>query len=283
MIHYVHIVFDIGYGTDVPKTEWSLLLSIPCVLIGLPFMWLFLIDLGAKWADTLSNSIQQFRWNLARRYPDVVSLHADSSAALGTSRYLPPPQHLHQNGLERFSEEALAIRPYQNGGRPPMLANGDAQDSRFFSQDSEENSPNLRSVWTVEPVTVAMMPDANVKAAKLSTGSADEMYHHATPWVATVFIVLYPFMGSLVFGLWANLPVTTSFVLPLTSLMLISPPAVFTSFLWRTMFHVYLLIGWVLLIACFLLWHQSWRDIIKNWAHDLSIKHYQKTYPLQVR
>ena len=278
-------LLDAGYGTDVPKTEWSLLLSIPCVLIGLPFMWLFLIDLGAKWADTLSNSIQQFRWNLARRYPDVVSLHADSSGALGTSRFLPSlPQNLNQNGLERFSEEAPAVRPYQNGGRISQLANGDAQDSRFLSQGTDGSaSPNLRSVWTVEPVAVAMMPDAPLKAAKLSKAPADDMYHHATPWVATVFIVLYPFVGSLIFGLWANLPVTTSFVLPLTSLMLISPPAVFTSFLWRTMFHLYLLIGWVLLIACFLLWHQSWRDVIRNWAHDLSIKQYQKTYPLQVR
>lgn len=274
------IVLKIGYGTDVPKTEWSLLLSIPCVLIGMPFMWLFLIDLGAKWADTLSNSIQKFRWNLARRYPDVVSLQAENA-------YLPPPPppHLHQNGLERFSEEVSIVRPYQNGngGRIPMLANGDAHDARFYSQNTEPNSPTLRSVWTVEPVTVAMMPAAPPKAAKLSTLPADEVYHHATPWVATIFMVLYPFLGTLIFGLWAEQPLTTSFVLPFTSLMFISPPAVSTTFLWRALFHVYLLIGWILVIACFLLWHQSWRDIIKNWAHDLSIKHYQKTYPLQVR
>ncbi len=271
-----------GYGTDVPKTEWSLLLSIPCVLIGLPFMWLFLLDLGAKWADTVSNSVQRFRMNLGRRYPDVVSLQSDAG-----SLHLPPPpslRHLHQNGLERYNELAPVIRPYQNGNGGRMLPNGNAQDSmRYYSHGSGENSPTTRSVWTVEPVAVAMMQEPMAEAAKLTAVPVEDVYHHAAPWVATVFIVLYPFLGSLIFGFWGNLPITTSFVLPLTSLILISPPVVFTSFLWRTLFHVYLLIGWVLLIASFLLWHQTWRELIRNWAHDLSIKHYPKTYPLQVR
>lgn len=275
MFHYIQI----GYGTDVPKTEWSLLLSIPCVLIGLPFMWLFLIDLGAKWADTLSNNLQQFRWNMARRYPDVVSLQADNVA--GGSVEAPALAHLHQNGLERYSEEAPISRPLQNG-KGGRLANGEVHSSRLYA-DSETASPGLRSVWTVEPVSVATIPMAAPKTGKLTTLPSEELYHHATAWIATIFIVIYPFVGSLIFGLWADLPLTTSFVLPLTSLMLISPPAVSTTFTWRVLFHVYLLIGWVLLAACFLLWHQSWRDIMRNWAYDLSIKHYQKTYPLQVR
>lgn len=269
-----------GYGADVPKTEWSLLLSIPCVLIGLPFMWLFLIDLGAKWADTLSNSIQRFRWNLARRYPDVVSLQNDTEML-----QLPPSiRHLHQNGMDRYNEVAPIIQTYQNGNGGRMLPNGDAPDPRFYSQTSQENSPTARSVWTVEPVEVAMVPEHSARTAKLLNVPADEVnQHHASPWVATIFLVFYPFLGSLIFGYWGNLPFTTSFVLPLTSLILISPPVFFTSFVWRTLFHVYVLIGWVLLIATFLLWHRSWRDIIRNWAHDLSIKHFTKTYPFQMR
>ena len=278
-----------GYGPDVPKTEWSLLASIPCVMIGLPFMWLLLLDLAAKWADSLSDMIQQFRWNLSRRYPDVVSLQADGPAGL---RPVAPP-----------------IKVYQNGGSPPIaLQNGNGvlpytaaavvgAGSSSSSYAVDLDSP-ARPVWTTAESLMAAappssplgaatqilppVPEANVLVKKRTV---DDGHHHAAPWIATVLAVLYPIAGSVLFGLWAELSVTNSFVLPLLSLMLISPPPALVSYWWRSLFHVYLMIGWVLLIASGLLWLTSWRNVFRQWTHDLNIKqaHSRTTYPLQVR
>ena len=178
--------------------------------------------------------------------------------------------------FERLELELHAekLRRQSNGSGSQESLNG----RRIGSRSSGGDNISVNSLTEFERLERDM-----AEAAKLTAVPVEDVYHHAAPWVATVFIVLYPFLGSLIFGFWGNLPITTSFVLPLTSLMLISPPVVFTSFLWRTLFHVYLLIGWVLLIASFLLWHQTWRELLRNWAHDLSIKHYPKTYPLQVR
>lgn len=276
----VNVLTRLGYGTDVPKTEWSLLLTIPCVLVGLPFMWLFLVDLGAKWADALTSSIQKIRLALARRYPDVLSLQEDLPRA-PRPNFLPIPAPLQQNGRVAPLIEAEA---QANGSatRLDVIANGDYQRPAAEVASPDAHQP----VWTVEPVRadtrLPLGPLQVTKIRRKADGTA-EAHQHITPWVSTVLIVLYPLFGSMVFGLWADLPPANSFALPIMSLMLISPPEVFFSNWWRVLFTVYLLIGWVLLSGCFILWFQCWRVAFRQWTHDLSIKHYQKTYPIQVR
>lgn len=267
-----------GYGPDVPKTEWSLLASIPCVMIGLPFMWLLLLDLAAKWADSLSAMIQQVRWNLSRRYPDVVSLQADGPLAPS-------------GGL-------MGPKVYQNGGSPIVVQNGNgALPYTTAVEVMELDSPLRPAVWTVEsqmspasplpplpvPPPTSVIPEVNLTVKKMSPLGSDD-HHRAAPWVSTVFAVLYPILGSVVFGLWADLSVAYSFSLPLLSLMLISPPPALESYWWRSLFHAYLMVGWVLLMASGLLWLHSWRNLFKQWTHDLNIKQaHGRAYPIQVR
>lgn len=254
-------------------------------MIGLPFMWLFLLDLGAKWADNLSGIIQQFRWQLARHYPDVVALQTDGIAGPPSASHVP-----------------LAPKVYQNGGSPIVTQNGNGSVRAVMAnggdipytypalleEEDEATSPVPRAVWTVEPPRTPPPPPSLaipvvkvVKKKNQLTGGSD--HHHAAPWVSTVFTVLYPLLGSVVFGLWADLSVASSFVLPLTSLLLINPPPPLVSYWWRSLFHMYLLVGWVLGIASCLLWLHTWRNIFKQWAHDLSIKKANRTFPLQVR
>lgn len=250
-------------------------------------MWLFLVDLGAKWADALTSSIQKVRVVLARRYPDVLSLQEDlPKAARPTFLPIPSPlASLQQNGRVAPVPGAGTplARTQANGSatRLDLVANGD------YQRPPEDASPTSHSpVWTVEPVrTDAKLPLGPLRVTKIrrKADGAGEAHLSITPWVSTVLIALYPLLGSMIFGPWADLPPANSFALPIMSLMLISPPEVFFSNWWRVLFTLYLFIGWVLLSGCFILWFQCWRVAFRQWTHDLSIKHYQKTYPIQVR
>lgn len=271
---YILYLNTTGFGTDVPKTEWSFLLSIPCVMIGMPFMWLLLLDMGAKWADTLSAMIEQFRWNLSRRYPDVVSLQSES-------QIFPTPPKVLQNG-------GSPTMIQQNGNGPIRRTEGNGslvQPYPKLDEEDLEDPSAIRPIWTIQPHTTELgnMPIPGVSMVHKKSLLQGDGPHQATPWVATVFTVLYPVMGSVVFGLWADLSIASSFVLPLTSLLLISPPPPLVSYWWRSTFHLYLLLGWVLLIASCLLWLNSWRNLFKQWTHDLNIKRVNRSYPIQVR
>ena len=56
-----------GYGIDVPKTLSCKLLTIPFVVIGLPFTWLLLLDVAAKWADLLNRGMNRLHSMCTRK------------------------------------------------------------------------------------------------------------------------------------------------------------------------------------------------------------------------
>ena len=202
---------------DIPKTPWSKLLTIPCVFIGLPLTWLLLLDLGAKWADALSGAVRWLRSAVARRYPDVVSLH-----------YRVTP--------------SAAATTNQNGAH---------------------------SVWTVERDAQAPLPIADAPGVDAPDPTCQ--------WISTVLIIVHPFIGSFIFGMWGDLTLPLSLAVPLVSLLLVSPPMSSGLLLWRATFQVYLIIGWILVFSCCLLWWPSWRAIFRHWAHDLQLERRRET------
>lgn len=68
----VVVFFFAGYGIDVPKTHSCKLLTIPFVLIGLPFTWLLLLDVAAKWADLLNRWMHSLHSLLRRKHASHV-------------------------------------------------------------------------------------------------------------------------------------------------------------------------------------------------------------------
>ena len=243
-------------------------------------MWLLLLDLGAKWADALSSWVQNIRWKMSRRYPDVVALQEDGLAGpidQRTSFLQSHSQQAYQNGgaTGSLGSPAVVVQQYANG-KSGRIANGELDNH----QEEEEVQP----IWTVQPMrTELVVPIAPVKMfASQEPLIGEDQRHHATPWISTALVILYPIAGSALFGLWADMSPVASASLSLTSLMLISPPAASVAGLWwRAAFHLYLIVGWVLFLACCILWHQSWLQLLTQWAYDLSVKPNQhKTFPL---
>ena len=170
------------------------------------------------------------------------------------------------------------------------LESHQATKQAFHSEEDEDDPSSNRpaaSVWTVQ--SMPMRAELNVPIAPVKMFASQEplidedQRHHATPWISTAIIILYPIAGSALFGLWANMSPAESASLALTSLVLISPPAASVASLWwRAAFHLYLLVGWVLFLACCILWHQSWLRLLTQWAYDLSVKPNQhRTFPLR--
>ena len=232
----ISLYANAGYGAQVPKSYWSELLTLPCVIIGLPFTWLLLLDFSAKCADNLSQLIRWLRSNLAKRYPDVISLNVNQEAPLAS-----------QSGA------AISII---NNGEP--IGNGDA---------TAENSDTTK----LSNQTNLFTPSATSSSSSQASSSklkalAEQANHRATQWTSTLVTLVYPFFGSIIFGTWADLSVASSVAWPMISLLLISPTPVLHTISWRIWFHVYLIIGWVLTGSCLLLWYPSWRSIFKKCA-----------------
>jgi len=233
--------------------------------------------------------VQKIRWKMSHRYPDVVALQEDG--LVGPKKSFLHSQLAYQNGAAVGSGSSPVVQPYSNG-KGARMSNGleshplSVVKKQAFNTDEDEDDTNrsAASVWTVQPMRAELnVPIAPVKMFASQEPLIDEdQRHHATPWISTAIIILYPIAGSTLFGLWAGMSPAESASLSLTSLVLISPPAASVASLWwRAAFHLYLLVGWVLFLACCILWHQSWLRLLTQWAYDLSVKPNQhRTFPL---
>ena len=275
-----------GYGGDIPKTYWAELLTIPCVMIGLPFAWLLLMDLSAKWADFLLLLIPWLRMHLYNRYPDVPALSYGQPMNRPVSS--PPMTPAPQPSVQRKFNGVNGLHGALNGTTVPQKKRSNMNGTGKTTPGPAEailghSSPldvtsmvmpvPMQQVWTLEHLPP---PPAN----KLIWPVMKESQRNATQWTSLVLLVVYPFLGSFVFGTWAELTFASSLAQPLISLMCVSPPGAY-SLSWKLCFQIYVLIGWIFMVSSFLLWYSSWLSVIKRWARLLNIRIYDRSYSLQ--
>lgn len=278
-----------GYGADIPKTYWAELLTIPCALIGLPFTWLLLLDMSAKWSDFLLVLVPWLRMHLAYRFPDVVAFEYRRTVVDDSIESSPsaPATTVHSkyNGLNGLNGAAghLAMKGHKsrskmNGtvGKVVVAAPASGSSDRFgrsspFSVSSMV-AP-IQHVWTMDRLPAAPVP----APTKMIFVSSRESQRSATQWASVMLLILYPFLGSFVFGSWANLTLASSLARPLISLMCISPPSAY-SISWKLCFQLYVLLGWIFMASAVLLWYSSWLLIIKRWSRLINIRIYDPTF-----